>query len=154
MQYTDRSEVPIWRRIASGALLAAAGMAMLAISWSYPAGSLTQMGPGYMPHAIAVVLILMGLGIVFSDMCDTAIDQDPAFHWRAFLFISAAILAFVMLIEPAGLIPAMFCAVAISMLANRSTHPISILIYSAAVTFAGWLIFLVALGLPLSAFGR
>ena len=58
------------------------------------------------------------------------------------------------LIEPAGLVPAMFCAVAASKFANNRASLLSIVIYSAAVTFAGWLLFIVALGLPLTVFGR
>ena len=144
----------IWRQAVSGGVLVALGLAILVISWSYPVGSLTDMGPGYMPRIISIGLVAIGLGVLFSDLRGTVQTYDEPTHWRALVFISAAVLIFVALIEPSGLIPAMFCAVAASKLANSRAGLVSIVIYSAAVTFAGWLLFIVALGLPLTLFGR
>lgn len=148
------SDRKTWRQVISGAVLIAFSIAILVTSWNYPTGSLTQMGPGYMPHLIAYALIAMGLGVMISDLRDTSPHYAEPMHWRALVFISAAVLVFVALIEPAGLVPAMFCAVAASKLANSRAGLLSIVIYSAAVTLAGYLLFIVALGLPLTVFGR
>lgn len=144
----------IWLQAVSGGVLVALGLAILVISWGYAVGSLTDMGPGYMPRIISIGLVAIGLGVLVSDLRGTVQTYDEPTHWRALAFISAAVLIFVALIEPAGLIPAMFCAVAASKLANSRAGLVSIVIYSAAVTFAGWLLFIVALGLPLTLFGR
>ncbi|MDF2370708.1 MAG: tripartite tricarboxylate transporter TctB family protein [Rhizobiaceae bacterium] len=154
MQNTERTDFSLWRRIVGGPALAAFGAAMLAISWSYPSGSVVQMGPGYMPHLVSGTLMFFGLTILVSDLRTTDSFETEQPQWRALILISAAVIIFVALIEPAGLVPAMFCAVAISKLANKQSGPLSIVIYSAAVTLAGWLLFIVALGLPLSVFGR
>jgi flagellar biosynthesis component FlhA len=157
LQETTESKMPIWRRLASGLILVVFGASMLAISWSYSQGSLTQMGPGFMPHVIALALIAMGLGVVVTDLRDTVSRYDERnhrLHWRSLIFISGAVIVFIGLIEPGGLVPAMFCAVAVSMLANPSVSVASVLVYSGAVSLAGWFLFLIALGLPLSAFGR
>lgn len=143
-----------WRQVISGAVLIGFSVAILVTSWNYPTGSLQQMGPGYMPHVIAYALILMGIGIMVSDLRDTSPHYAEPMHWRALIFVSAAVLVFVALIEPAGLVPAMFCAVAASKLANKQSSLLSIVIYSAAVTLTGYLLFIVALGLPLTVFGR
>ncbi|QKV20164.1 tripartite tricarboxylate transporter TctB family protein [Oricola thermophila] len=154
MQKAQSTEVPLWRRVTGGAALVAFGAAMLAISWSYPAGTVVQMGPGYMPHLISAGIMLFGAVIVLADLRGMeAFDAGPM-QFRALGFVSAAIAIFVVLIEPAGLVPAMFCAVAVSMLADNRTRLPGILIYSSAVTLAGWFLFIVALGLPLSVFGR
>tara|TARA_R110000787_G_scaffold31580_4_gene83611 strand:+ start:905 stop:1384 length:480 start_codon:yes stop_codon:yes gene_type:complete len=144
----------VWRQAISGTVLIGFGLAILMISWNYSAGSLTQMGPGFMPRVIAVALVAMGLGILVSDLRGTAQSYDEPIHWRALIFVSAAVLIFVTLVEPAGLVPAMFCAVAASKLANSRAGLLSIVIYSAAVTLAGYFLFIVALGLPLTVFGR
>ena len=144
----------IWRQAVSGVVLVAFGLAILAISWDYYLGSLRDMGPGYMPRIMAVGLVVMGMGVLVSDLRGTDQGYEEPIHWRALVFITAAVLIFVALIEPAGLIPAMFCAVAASKLANSRASLLSIVIYSAVVTFAGWLLFIVALGLPLTVFGR
>ncbi|MEP3047265.1 MAG: tripartite tricarboxylate transporter TctB family protein [Roseibium sp.] len=157
MHQTDKSDLPTWRRIISGLILAIVGTTMLATSWSYSAGSLTQMGPGFMPQVIAIAIIAMGLGIIVSDLRDPVSrfdERSQPLHWRSLVFICCAVLVFVLLIEPAGLVPAMFCAVAVSMLANPNISFVGVVVYSAAVSLFGWFLFLVALGLPLSAFGR
>jgi hypothetical protein len=154
VQDTERPKIPLWRRLISGAVLVVFGSAMLGISWSYPNGSISQMGPGFMPHATALALIAMGVLIVIADLRDTGLADPEPPHWRALILISASVFIFGMLITRAGLVPAIFIAVVIATLANSRASILGTLAYSAGVTFFGWLLFIVALGLPISAFGR
>jgi hypothetical protein len=62
--------------------------------------------------------------------------------------------AFAGLIEPLGLVPSMFLATAISMFADDKARLPAVLIYAVLATLAGWLLFLVALDLPIPAFWR
>ena len=144
----------ITNKLAGGLSLIVFGLVMLMIAWSYPAGTITQMGYGFMPRAMAIAITLFGVVILISDLRNTDTAQSDTTQWRSLLMVGASVIMFVVLIEPAGLVPAMFCAVAISKLANRHSSLKSILIYSVIATAAGWLLFIVALGLPISVFGR
>jgi hypothetical protein len=75
-------------------------------------------------------------------------------HWRGLLFVSASILIFAALVDVTGLVPSMFLAVVVSMFADDQVHPMTVLIYACLATLGGWLLFLVALELPIPAFWR
>ncbi len=141
-------------RALSGGVLLAVGLGMLVISWSYPLGQLTQMGPGYVPRAIAVLICAMAVAIIAIDLRSADIARGEGIHWRGLIFVSAAMLIFAALVDRAGLVPSMFLAVAVSMFADRQAKPLTIVIYTALATFAGWLLFLVILELPIPAFWR
>ncbi|MBS3848823.1 tripartite tricarboxylate transporter TctB family protein [Devosia sp. BSSL-BM10] len=154
MQDTDRPTISLWRRLISGATVIVFGAAMLGISWSYPTGSVSQMGPGFMPHVIAIGLMIMGAAVLLADLRDTGLSKGAPPHWRALILISASVIVFGAVITRGGLVPAMFGAVLISTQANSRTSILGTLVYSVVVTLCGWLLFIVALGLPISAFGR
>ncbi|WP_323771577.1 tripartite tricarboxylate transporter TctB family protein [Antarctobacter sp.] len=154
MQGTEQDRQSVAQRALSGGVLLVIGLLMLAVAWDYPVGRLTQMGPGFIPRAIALVICALSIAIIVTDLKTTRVAQDGKMHWRGLAFVSAAILAFAGLIDIAGLIPSMFLAVGISMFADDAARPLNVLIYACLATFGGWLLFLVALELPIPAFWR
>lgn len=141
-------------RALSGGVLLAVGIGMLVIGWSYPVGQLTQMGPGYVPRAIALFICMIAAAIIVIDLRSTDIARSDGIHWRGLIFVSAAMLIFAALVDVAGLVPSMFLAISVSMFADRQAKPLTILLYTVLATFAGWLLFLVILELPIPAFRR
>lgn len=154
MKPEPQAQPTIWYRALSGGILLAVGLGMLVIGWSYPVGQLTQMGPGYVPRGIALLICVIATAIIVIDVGDTAMTRGEGIHWRGLIFVSAAMLIFAGLVDVAGLVPSMFLAVAVSMLADKQAKPLSILVYSILATGAGWLLFLVVLELPIPAFWR
>lgn len=142
------------RRAVSGGVLLAAGLVMLFIAWSYPTGTVNQMGPGFIPQTIGIMLLCLALAIIIIDMQAPETERTGAMHWRGLIFISAAIIIFAVLVDVAGLVPSMFLAVAMSMFADTHARPLSVLIYTVVATFLGWLLFVVGLELPIPAFWR
>lgn len=154
MELEARSQSSAAQRAVSGAILLAFGIAMLAIGWDYPVGKLTQMGPGFIPRAIGILVCVLAAAILYLDISDPKIAPPEHLQWRGLIFISAAILLFAGMIEVTGLLPAIFLSVIISKLAAPSNRPLAILIYASLTTFAGWMLFLVILELPIPAFWR
>ena len=154
MQDTDQDQPTIAQRALSGAVLLAVGLAMLAIAWSYPTGRLTQMGPGFIPRVVGLMICALAAAIIVLDLRDPTLGKADKLHWRGLILISASILIFAALVDVAGLVPSMFMAVAVSMLADRDATPLGIAVYSSLATLGGWLLFLVVLELPIPAFWR
>ncbi|MEQ8368380.1 MAG: tripartite tricarboxylate transporter TctB family protein [Roseicyclus sp.] len=154
MQTQDQARTSIVHRATSGAVLLFIGLGMLAIGWDYPIGRLTQMGPGFIPRAIAVMICVIAVAIIIVDIADAGMDKAGGIQWRGLIFVSAAMLIFAVLVDLAGLVPAMFLAVVVSMLADKAASPATILLYAVLATGAGWLLFLVTLELPIPAFWR
>ena len=140
------------RRALSGGVLLVAGLAMLFFAWGYPTGSLNQMGPGFIPQTIGILMSSLAIAIIIIDLRTPVLAQGGAMHWRGLIFVSAAIIIFAVLVDVAGLVPSMFLAVAVSMFADDQARPLSVLIYTVVATFLGWLLFLVGLELPIPAF--
>lgn len=141
-------------RAVSGGVLLVSGLVMLFFAWGYPTGTLNQMGPGFIPQTIALMISGLAVAIIILDLRAPDLAPAGAVHIRGLIFVSAAIITFALLVDVAGLVPSMFLAVAISMFADNQARPLTVLIYATVATFLGWLLFLVGLELPIPAFWR
>lgn len=139
-------------------LLAAAtavgvGIFSLLEASGYEFGRPRQMGPGFFPVALALLMILLGLGIAIEGWLRKGHDGEPAEHVniRGLLAASGAILAFGLLIERVGLIPAIFAAVLIGTLAETNIRIASTLALAAGLSLFATVVFIHGLALPLRA---
>lgn len=154
MKFVDDKDPNKAMRAVSGGVLLVAGLVMLFFAWGYPTGTVNQMGPGFIPQAIGVLISSLAVAIIIVDLRAPQLEPAGAMHWRGMIFISAAIMIFAVLVDVAGLIPSIFLAVAVCMCADDEARLVPILIYASVATLFGWLLFLVALGLPIPAFWR
>jgi hypothetical protein len=154
MHSADQTQPSKLRRAASGAVLLAFGLALLVISWDYPIGRLTQMGPGFIPRFIGIAICILALAIIVSDVSAKTTPQAGRPHWRGLAFVGSSITLFAVLIENTGLLPSIFAAVLVSMFADDRVRPLGALVYSLIITGGSWLLFIVALELPIPAFWR
>lgn len=154
MQDTDQYQPAIAQRALSGGVLLSVGLIMLVVASGYPVGRLNQMGPGFVPLVIGLLISALAVAIIIVDIMAPRLPKVGRMDWRSLALISAAILIFAALIDVAGLVPAMFLAVAVSMFADGEARPLGVLIYASLATLGGWLLFLVALELPIPAFWR
>jgi hypothetical protein len=154
MHETDQNRTSIAQRALSGGVLLGVGLIMLALAWGYPVGRLTQMGPGFIPRVIGLLICALAVAIIIVDIMAPRLPKAGRMDWRGLALISASILIFAALVDVAGLVPSMFLAVAVSMFADTEARPLGVLIYASLATLGGWLLFLVALELPIPAFWR
>lgn len=140
-------------RYAGAIVLVLCALVVLIVGWSYPLGSIRQMGAGYFPRIIGFLMLGFGLLCLLSDI---RYRPDPVggMHWRNIGFVAVSVMAFAALIDKAGLVPATFVAVLLSQYADRMARPVDAVIYTLLVCLGAWLLFIQILGLPLAAFGR
>ncbi|SFZ81426.1 Tripartite tricarboxylate transporter TctB family protein [Devosia enhydra] len=129
--------------------LVALGGTFALLSLGYPLGTLHRMGPGFFPLVLG--FILAGLGLVILLGAGTQTLGAAKVAWRPLGFISAAILAFGLLIGPFGLLPATFVAALLSAFADASSRPLPVVVYSAVLTAGVWAVFVLVLGIPFTA---
>lgn len=96
--------------LAAGLMLGLLGLAALFIGRDYPAGSSLDMGPGYIPRAIAAGLLVTGLLLIIKG-AGWRPRGWPAFPLRAASGVCLAILLFGLLVERAGLFVACLACV-------------------------------------------
>ena len=116
----------LFRRVGTdryaGALMFLFGIAAAAKSVDYKIGTISHMGPGLFPAAIGSLLALTGVAIFFAK--DTVAPDHTAsgragFEWRSWTFLCLGLVAFIVLGEYGGLVPATFALVFLSACADR-----------------------------------
>lgn len=111
-----------------GTLMLLIGAGALAEGATYEVGTLNNMGPGFFPVALGLLMALVGLGIVVSARLSArraaATTESPARRpeWGAWACILGGIAAFVGIGEYGGLAPATFALVFISALGDRTNN--------------------------------
>jgi len=104
-----------------GALMILFGLGAVFDGFSYGVGSLRHMGSGFFPAAIGALLALVGVMTAIEGLGrkSAAVGQDASPEWRGWLCILGGIVAFIVLGEYTGLLPATFAIVFISALGDR-----------------------------------
>jgi hypothetical protein len=90
------------RDLVAGLMFVLWGAAGLWIASDYPRGTALRMGPGYMPMLLCWGLVILGGIIAIKGLLTTGVSLT-AWHLRPLVLVLAAIIAFALLIEPAGL---------------------------------------------------
>ena len=128
------------------------GLLTLILSLQYRIGTPARMGPGFFPACLGGLLALLGL-VLAVQTWRGAREEMPPVEWRAILSVTIAVLLAGVMIERAGLIPAVFVLVFVSAFADRGFHPLRAALTGAVLAFVAWFIFIYALGLRMSAWG-
>ena len=119
---------------------------------SLPLGSASEMGPGYFPLILAIILGCLGLVLVVASLRR---DGDAAkIEWRGVSLITLSILAFAASIRWLGFLPAASLCVVVATLADRRFPARKAVILTIVLVAACWAIFVKGLGMPVPLFGR
>ena len=105
-----------------GALMILIGLAAVYVGTRYQLGTLARMGPGFFPTAVGAILAAIGLAIALGAR-PAAVEAGAhsPFDWRAWGGIIGGTVAFIVLGEYGGLVPATFAIVFISAMGDRDT---------------------------------
>ncbi len=136
----------------TGAIFLLVGSGAVIIGQDYAMGSAVKMGPAYFPTVLGGLLALIGLIAIIRSLL-TSGTAIGAFVWREVVLVLAAILLFGVLVRGAGLVTAVVVLVLMSAYASikfRWTHA---LLLAAGLAVFTVLVFVKALGLPISLFG-
>lgn len=117
----------------------------------YPFGQLARIGPGFFPVAIGILIIVLGVGILFErePRLDAHTSDGGKFGLRAFFFVPASVLVFIVLAGRFGVMPAVSALVLISALADPEYPVKQAVALSVILAIMASLIFVLGFGLPL-----
>lgn len=139
MQRLDRSD------LISGLVIIVIGTAFAYGATDYRMGTITRMGPGFVPFSVG--LIMIGLGVLVIVSAFGREGALPRLDVKGLFFVSLAIVAFAALLPRVGLVPAAVATVAISSLAGGILRWPTVAILCAGVAFGAWVVFVVLLGI-------
>jgi putative tricarboxylic transport membrane protein len=138
---------PATQDLAGGLVLLSIAAVALWQGADLSAGSLRQIGPGFMPRVLASVTALCGVVLCVSALMGRGAMIE---RWsvRGMLFVLVGMVAFAMTVRPLGLAVAGPLAVIISAFATHEARWREIMLFGIALTAACIVLFKVLLRLP------
>jgi hypothetical protein len=131
----------------SGVMLIVIGLGSAYIALDYPFGTVLRMGSGFFPLVLSGLLVAFGL--VLLARSSTSTEQiEPGWSPRGLVIIPLALVAFGLLLERAGFVPAMFAVIICSAVAGTEFKLLEVLALCCVLTFLGAAIFVWGLGMP------
>lgn len=113
----------------------------------YRIGTMTRMGPGYVPLILGLIGMALGVAIILTSIGRSG--GLESFRWRVVLPVVASIAAFLLLLPRTGLIPATFVSVVVAAFASPKSRILPTLLLGVVVAVLIWISFVVLLGLPI-----
>jgi putative tricarboxylic transport membrane protein len=147
---------PRWAQSAdlwAGLLFAGLGALILWVGAGYPLGVPSRIGPGYVPRLLGVLLAALGLFLIVRSRW-TIEAIDPVVAWRPLLFILIAVVAFALVFEATGLVPAILVSVAVGNYATPENRWTTAIVLGAILALFAWALFVKGLSLPLPVWHR
>ncbi|HQT38883.1 MAG TPA: tripartite tricarboxylate transporter TctB family protein [Acidocella sp.] len=126
-----------------GGLMLLIGLGTSLKASDYDLGSLQQMGPGFFPMSLGIILAITGALIIFTGLRTAISIPETLFHpqWRGWVCICASLVAFVIAGKYFGLLPATFLTVLIAAFGDRKNSLKAALSLAAAMTIVCLVVF-------------
>jgi len=138
----------------AGGLMVLLGLGVALKGTTYRAGTLMHMGPGFLPTALGIILILIGIAIAAVALSPEGNDEDQSIlpehpQWWAWLCILLSPVFFIFFGRYFGMIPGTFMCVFIAALGDKTATWLGTIVLSAIVTVFGVALFSYFLQVPM-----
>jgi Tripartite tricarboxylate transporter TctB family len=159
---SEPGHLPVLRRLVrkrdfyAGGLMILFGLVMALKGPSYNLGTLMHMGPGFLPTALGVILIGLGIAIIIPAIPvpegedEDIIPEHP--QWFAWACILASPLAFIVFGSLGGLAPGTWACVFVASLGERTATWKGCFILATVITIFGVSLFHYVLQIPMPVF--
>lgn len=133
----------------SGLMFIAFGLIALYFGQKLALGTTVRMGPGYVPRMLS--LILLGLGGLISVIAlVTGGETVERPKWKPITLVTIGIVAFALLFERTGLLPALIVLVLISSLGGEEFKLIEVIGNIVVLSILCTIVFKIGLGMNIS----
>ncbi len=115
-------------------------------------GSWLRIGPGGMPLALSLLLVLLGVIILLAALREVG-EPVGAIAWRGIVFITLAPIIFGFTVRGLGFVGAVFITALFASFASLRMTPLRAVLLSIALAVFSTAVFSYGLGLPFERFG-
>lgn len=141
------------RDFAAGLFFLTCGIAIFWMARAYPAGTLLNMGPGFFPTALSLILIAVGVAVLGRSLLVEG-ERFPPLAFGVLALVVIPIAAFGWVVERAGLVVTTLALVALVRIAGSDRRPLEILILGIVLAAFMALVFVYGLHLPFDIWPR
>lgn len=133
----------------SGVMFIAFGLIALYFGRNLAVGTTVRMGPGYVPHMLSYIMLVLGLIIaVIALFYGGEITEAP--KWKPITMVTIGIIAFALLLETTGMFPALVALVFIASLGGDEFKLWEVIINTIVLTILCILVFKVGLSMNIA----
>jgi hypothetical protein len=136
-----------------GLFLVAVAAGTLVATRNLVIGHAADMGPGYMPRVVALMLMAFGLFFSGRGLWRMRVGIAPV-QWRPLLAILASVGIFALTAERLGLAISSVAAVLLASLATREGRLVETIVFAVVLSGAAVLLFVKLLGMPIPIWPR
>lgn len=137
----------------AGGIMILFGLVAALIGPNYGAGTLMHMGPGFMPTALGVILILIGVFLAGAAAMSPGDEPERILpeekQWFAWGCILAGPACFVLFGSYFGMLPGTFTCILVSALGDKTQTWKSALVLASVVSVPGVILFAYFLQVPM-----
>ena len=106
-----RNEKDFW----AGVMFIVFGVGFAALAQQYDMGTAQRMGPAFFPTMLGALLAILGVIVALQGLALETVDGKlEKFHFGPMAWVLGAVVAFALLLRPAGLIVALVALIGIS----------------------------------------
>jgi hypothetical protein len=127
------------------------GMAALYFGRNLQMGTTVRMGPGYVPHMLAYIMMSLGGIVAVVALVSSSAERTEAPKWKPITMVTIGIVCFAFLFERAGLLPALAVLVFIASLGGEEFKLTEVLGNMVVLAILCVLVFKVGLGMNIYA---
>jgi hypothetical protein len=136
-----------FKDLAFALFLIALALIAFGATGSLAIGSAADMGPGFVPRALAWIILGFGVGFLAISFVKPP-EPVPVLAWRPLVTILASIALFAVLFAKLGLVAACVGAILVAGTATSPVRWLSLLVFGLLMAAFSALLFVKGLGLP------
>jgi hypothetical protein len=133
----------------SGLMFVGFGLATLYFGQKLAIGTAVRMGPGYVPRMLSLILLGLGLLICVFALINPG-EQVEKPKWKPITLVTIGIVCFALLLERAGLFPALVVLILISSLAGEEFKLLEVIGNIVVLSILCVIVFKLGLGMNIS----
>ena len=133
----------------SGLLFVIVGLIFSIWATYYKIGSASNMGPGYFPIMLGVILVGLGILNLLKSIAKSETKVPADIAWRPLILILFANILFGVLLPSMGLVVAIFALVIVSSYAMSNTQIKEAILLATLLSVVSCIVFVWALSMPL-----
>lgn len=133
----------------SGVMFIAFGLTALYFGRNLATGTTVRMGPGYVPHMLSYIMLVLGFIIAVLALIYGG-EKAEAPKWRPITMVTIGIVAFALLLETTGMFPALVALVFIASLGGDEFKLWEVVANTAVLTVLCILVFKVGLSMNIA----
>jgi Tripartite tricarboxylate transporter TctB family len=134
----------------SGLMFIAFGLFFAGFAQRYDMGTAARMGPAFFPTMLGSLMFLLGIAVMIDGLATEHADgKIEPFNFRALVLVLGAVIAFGLLLRPAGLIVSLFVLIGVSSLGSHEFRLRDVLLLSIGLSLLVYAVFIYGLSMTI-----